>query len=750
MSNTTLHKLHRASSLDRVIEVGFLALWVAIPLAWGSVHAAEFTLISLAVWLLTGLMAIKARQRAARRRRWHGGTGRPKLPWFSYLVHLVIALFILLGLAQLLPLPLEQVERISPKAAEFYSLALSVSGMGGSLAFPLSIYPFATLITLYKTFIYGLFFLLSLHYYLGKEKEYFERLLIVWAGVGTFEAALGIAQTLGGLNNFLWWKAPISVGRARGTFIYVNHYGAYMQLIMMVMLGWLLARASQLHHRHRQHKDWKARLINLADDDNRMKNLILGLACMLMGTALLISGSRGSIISFALVTAIFLAGWLPGKVSKAQGLAVLGVIAAILVTSLYLGMGATTKRFMQLDQGIHMRWELTKAAWSVARDFPSTGAGLGTFEEAFRPYTPEYRDSGVVLAGKVVDHAHNDWVELAGIAGMPVAGVTAVSALVFFMALGWKVSRCRETFSKMLAAGMVAGTFSVVVHSAGDFLFMCPAVSMPWLACLAWACTLSVGHRQGERTGQPLHTTHPKSGFLAWAWKAPLLTAALAIYLLAGWLVARHGLAEVIAPTEIDSTAHRLQPPTQDDVLGALSLEQRNAALWSMLAQKHLRSLQGADLQVLARRSPQATVTSTLSSQDQAALARDIGRENILRNPSNPLRYVEYAFVMLGQERQSPLVNQAMEAAVSLEPTNPEWYYRWGTASLWQGQRPKANELFTRAMVMDPGKYWGAVDRLVPELLAKGQWGNVDPGHASNWLSVSYLENYDYGQAKPK
>ncbi|MCX5814184.1 MAG: hypothetical protein NT178_16815 [Proteobacteria bacterium] len=46
--------------IDKVIQYGILAVWVFLPLAFGSVHVWAYVSVEIAVWVLVGLAVISA------------------------------------------------------------------------------------------------------------------------------------------------------------------------------------------------------------------------------------------------------------------------------------------------------------------------------------------------------------------------------------------------------------------------------------------------------------------------------------------------------------------------------------------------------------------------------------------------------------------------------------------------------------------------------------------------------------------
>ena len=51
--------------IDRVVQYGILAVWIFLPLAFGSVHVWAYVSVEVAVWVLVGLAVISAALKTA-------------------------------------------------------------------------------------------------------------------------------------------------------------------------------------------------------------------------------------------------------------------------------------------------------------------------------------------------------------------------------------------------------------------------------------------------------------------------------------------------------------------------------------------------------------------------------------------------------------------------------------------------------------------------------------------------------------
>jgi O-antigen ligase len=119
-------------------------------------------------------------------------------------------------------------------------------------------------------------------------------------------------------------------------------------------------------------------------------------------------------------------------------------------------------------------WERTVNA--VADNFP-VGTGLGSFQQVY----PQFEDPAQVTPS-YVNHAHNDYLELALELGLP----GMVLMLAFFA--WWMVTSIKiwvSHFSSPFARAATISTAAVLAHSVVDFPLRTAAISSIFAACLA-------------------------------------------------------------------------------------------------------------------------------------------------------------------------------------------------------------------------------------------------------------------------
>jgi O-antigen ligase len=202
-----------------------------------------------------------------------------------------------------------------------------------------------------------------------------------------------------------------------------------------------------------------------------------------MGIALLLSGSRGGLISL-LAEVIFLVILTSKERGSNQlflkiGLAVL-LIATIVGGSIFIGGESSLTRFAETAASNDISTNRTYI-WSVTLQIIKNnlplGAGIGAFAAAFTPY-----DSMNGL--QRVEQAHNDYLQIladAGIVGLILAGFFIFQ----LFKTGLKNIVTDNIFRRGIAIGALAGCFAILVHSLFDFVLHTTAITVLFLTLVS-------------------------------------------------------------------------------------------------------------------------------------------------------------------------------------------------------------------------------------------------------------------------
>jgi O-antigen ligase len=253
----------------------------------------------------------------------------------------------------------------------------------------------------------------------------------------------------------LYWLRPLKVGDPFGPFVNRNHFAGFVELTLPIGLAMLVFRGVQ-----------------------RDVYPLVGLLAIVPAGALILSGSRGGIVSFAFQIAVL---WLLARGKQAserpQFLGIGIVVLAALALIAWVGAGRAIERFSTIHIGevtVGRRVSMFRGAAHLFEDHPITGVGLGALVAAY----PRYE---TVYDGKLVDHVHNDYIEMIAETGL-LGGICGLAFLwiLFRQAKSYYAAE-QGHFSRALHAGAVAGLCGMLLHSFVDFNLHIPSNALLFL-----------------------------------------------------------------------------------------------------------------------------------------------------------------------------------------------------------------------------------------------------------------------------
>ncbi len=327
-----------------------------------------------------------------------------------------------------------------------WPLLALLSFAGLQLAFHWTVYPFLTQSELLRwTAIILYLFLFIQAFRTRHDLQAFAWFLLV---LGFVTGLFGIAQRFT-FNGKIYWVRELKLGGLPfGPFVNRNHFAGFMELIAPLGLALLTFRGI------------RRELIPLA----------ILFAIVQIGS-LLLSSSRGGIISFFFAAGVlFLLAWVR-KTDKTR----LGVLAMVLLAGItllvWLGVGQVASRFEKIGPGevsLGRRLVMFEGSWRIFLAHPWTGTGAGTLVDVYPKYEGLYD-------GKIVEHAHNDYVELLADMGI-LGGLCELAFLFLFLSLALpKISARQSHFSAAVHAGAFAAVCGLLLHSTVDFNLHIPS-----------------------------------------------------------------------------------------------------------------------------------------------------------------------------------------------------------------------------------------------------------------------------------
>ena len=423
----------------------FLVICIAIvmsALAYGTVHYWALGLFNLGGLTVLVLWVLDA---------WRLGNFRVS----RNVLQLPLLGALLLGLFQLLPL-----RDVSADAA-------LASGVASTLSYD----PYSTRLVLVQLATLLIYFSATLVFIDTPHRLHLMvRTIMIF---GFCLAIFGLTQSFTSPTK-VYWIRELNQSTAFGPFINRHHFAGYMELTIALPLGLLFS-------------GWV----------DKEKRLLYGFVAGLMGVALVMTASRGGIISlvaevifFAIMTAVFRKHSEERHRHKSRLKAVAGRagFAVALLVTLFIGvlaLGGEMSINRLIVDSVNTNDPTTGRAhfWSVTlqiiKAHPLLGTGLGAFGVIYTRFDSR---NGLFR----LEQAHNDYLQVLSDGGIIGAAIALVFvALLFYK--GFVRARSRDDFRRGVALASLGGCFAVLVHSFFDFTLHTTSNALLFLVLAALA-----------------------------------------------------------------------------------------------------------------------------------------------------------------------------------------------------------------------------------------------------------------------
>lgn len=438
-----------------------LLLWAPIPLgsnrvwAWSFLEVATFVL--LGAWLLLWALGI-ATVPESLAKAW------PALAllgvWLAYL-----SLF-------LVPLPPDVVAFLSPEAERMQSLTDAIGIKRASMT--LSVDPHASRAFLLKSAAYAGIFLLVLALASNRTRVMTLARVLVYGAV--IHAVYAVLMHLADVNEEHFGTMIRHGGQASGTYVNRNHFAGYLELMLALGIGLLIAGLSD-----RRADSWKRFFSHLIEWILSPKMLLRLSLCILV-IALTTTHSRMGNTAF--FSALLIAGVVGIVLSRHATRNTVILLASLVVIDLFIvgswfGVEKLARRIEATTiSEVQEREEPAKYTVDMIRDYPVFGAGPGSFYVTF----PRYRPEKVV---SFFDWAHNDYAQFAaetGLVGLGMMGLLVVTTLGAAIRAQWLR---RDPLMRGMSFACIMGVTSILIHSWVDFNLQIPANAALFMVLLA-------------------------------------------------------------------------------------------------------------------------------------------------------------------------------------------------------------------------------------------------------------------------
>ena len=463
--------------MNKFAEITLALVIVGATLAFGGVQPITYSLMEAVLFFAALLVLVK--------QTWQADV-RLRLPVWPVLFALFVAL-------QVVPLPPGIVGTLSPARLMNTKIGgLEPAHTGWTT---ISIYPHATVLTGMRFLAYLSAFLLAAHVFDSRKgKSTLLRVLIV---LGCFEAAYGIVQYTTGWQKIFTYIKKYDVEEATGTYINRNHFAGLLEMVLPLVLASIFysfqAWSSRRHITHTGR-------YSTGRSPAGYQALFYLFLLVLMVVGVIFSRSRMGIL-VTMFSIVFLAVLAQLKLRRRVWM--LGsflFLVCVLGYGLWIGLNPVLARFDAVRDPGYLQMEGRVAIWKDAirliRDYPLTGTGLGTFGIAFRRYQ-------TALVSSLVDHTHNDFLEVASETGL--VGVLLLFLPILYLLGKMVISFLSDArgYRRAVTLGCIGSTVGLLLHGITDFNLQIPANALIFSVILGTGYKAACGERREENTSAP-------------------------------------------------------------------------------------------------------------------------------------------------------------------------------------------------------------------------------------------------------
>ena len=302
------------------------------------------------------------------------------------------------------------------------------------------------------------------------------RTLEEWRGFVWFLLTLGfVVSVFGIIQHFtfdgkLYWVRELRYGGIPfGPYVNRNHFAGLIELLAPPGLAILVLRAVR-----------------------RDLLPLVALFTILPIGALFLAASRGGIAALLVqlgLLAILIWTRRGGRKPLVAGAAIL-LLAGVLIA--WLGVGRALERFAKfqsLEVSEQRRLGMIKDSWRIFLDHPVVGTGLGTLIVVYPQYETFYD-------GKLVNHAHNDYVEALAETGVVGALCCAAFVVLLFRSALANMRASRNSLNFAIHLGALVACAGLLAHGLADFNLHIPSNALLFFLQAALASTPAPAARE--------------------------------------------------------------------------------------------------------------------------------------------------------------------------------------------------------------------------------------------------------------
>lgn len=295
-------------------------------------------------------------------------------------------------------------------------------------------------------------------------------LIVLVLGVVFISVPLDLLQMMGGVDSPLRFYAITNPDRAVGFFANANHNAALLFCAVPFAAAYAIALLRE-------------------DRPGRTVGLILS-ALLMAATVVGLTMTRsraGMALGFVAGLSCVLLVWrhYRGASSRRLVLSALGANLLALLIAFQFGFVGLMQRIENAEVIEDIRWPVAGVTWQASLAHLPLGSGFGTFVPVYEMFAPRQ-----LLQDRYVNHAHNDWLELWLVGGVP-ALVLVCAFLAWFIAASmraWRNGPGAPNLDTAIARAASIAVSLLLLHSFVDY----PLRTITLTVVFALGCTLLI------------------------------------------------------------------------------------------------------------------------------------------------------------------------------------------------------------------------------------------------------------------
>jgi O-antigen ligase/tetratricopeptide (TPR) repeat protein len=521
------------------------------------------------------------------------------------------------------------------------------------------------------------------------------------ASLGIFIAVQAILQKLTSPGLIYWFREGLST-TPMGPWVYRNHFAGFMEMIFPLTMALFLYYRPEVQYE----KSLKEKCIALFTMPGANRYLLLGTGVILMAVSILLSLSRGGIITLStafLFFTLFTAWMTPAGRIKWS----IVIFVSIILMITWFGWQPIMERFGHIwgSEGLNSggRLPVLRDSLGIVRSFPLFGTGFGTFIDIY----PTFR---TVPGDAIFDHAHNDYLELLTDGGLVGFVLSAwFVAAVINRSAGTLLKR-REYYSILITSGAFTALLALLLHCFVDFQMYNGANGLYFF----FICGLAVSGAHTRIHYKTRSSLLKKSSLFSVSTAGFL---AFSLLISSSWYNSGMYLAgQTVAPVQ-SLFINRHIPAAR---LGEIHALYADAA--------------GLDPLEADYRFQQGRISSILKKDDRALQEFS---QAVRRSPMSG-QYVQQLGLALPQAKKNT-AGAIIAAGPIREPRNIDMYLTYSRWLLRNGERKQAAGILTQAFLRRPDKASEIADFIVTNHFSASEIEDILPAQAFTWYEMGFF-----------